>query len=114
MKHLQALLNDEAGFIISAELVLVLTIAVLAMVVGLTAVRDAVTHEMNDISHAIGSVSQSYNVNGLEKSRGGDYGSSHAYVSGFGFNDNADECDCKVIELVDVCGKNDPSRGRAE
>ena len=39
-----ALLNDEAGFIISAELVLVITIGVLAMVVGLTAVRDAVTH----------------------------------------------------------------------
>ncbi len=112
MKTLTQLLNDEAGFIISAELVLVMTIAVLAMVVGLTAVRDAVVHEMNDISHAIGAVSQSYGTNGLAK--GTRYGKPHAWTSGFGFNDNRDECDCKVLELVDVCGKDDPSEGRPE
>lgn len=104
-------LNDEAGFVISAELVLVMTIAVLAMVVGLTAVRDAVTHELNDVSHAIGAVSQSYNVVGLEKEKKNRW---HSYAEGFGFNDNADDCDCKVVTLVDVCGKNDPSKGTAE
>jgi len=66
MKNLfNAFVRDEAGFVISAELVLVMTIGVLAMVVGLTAVRDAVTHELNDVSNAIGSVSQTYNVVGL-------------------------------------------------
>jgi Flp pilus assembly pilin Flp len=116
------LLNDEAGFIISAELVLVMTIGVLAMVVGLTAVRDAVSHELNDVSHAFGSVSQSYAVNGLQKGRGhkggghggGRGGSTHGFVQGFGFNDNADDCDCHVIELISVAGKDDPSRGRDE
>ncbi|NQV26729.1 MAG: hypothetical protein HQ518_20445 [Rhodopirellula sp.] len=108
----KALFNDEAGFIISAELVLVMTIGVLAMVVGLTAVRDSVTHEMNDLSHAFGTVSQSYNVTGLQKGRG--HHGTHAYVRGFGFNDHADECDCHVITLVDVCGKDDPSQGRNE
>lgn len=112
MTHLSRLFRDEAGFIISAELVLVMTIAVLGMVVGLTAVRDAVAHEMNDVSHAIGAVSQGYNVTGLHKSRGG--WDAHACLDGFGFNDDADECDCSVIELVDVCGKNDPSDGRPE
>jgi Flp pilus assembly pilin Flp len=115
-----ALLNDEAGFIISAELVLVMTIGVLAMVVGLTAVRDAVTHELNDISHAFGTVSQSYNVTGMRKGRGDCGGrggcgdSSHGYIQGFGFNDTEDECDCHAIELVDVCGKDDPSWGDDE
>ena len=65
MKHLKWLHEDEAGFIISSELVLVMTIGVLAMVVGLTAVRDSVTHEMNDVSHAFGTVSQSDSVTGL-------------------------------------------------
>lgn len=111
MKLVNALLKDDAGFIISAELVLVLTIGVLAMVVGLTAVRDSVTHEMNDVSHAIGAVSQSYNVTGLQK---GCHDGNHARIKGFGFNDDADECDCRVIELVDVCGKDDPSRGSDE
>lgn len=112
MKHLKWLHEDEAGFIISAELVLVMTIGVLAMVVGLTAVRDSVTHEMNDISHAVGTVSQSYNVTGLHKGR--DNGDAHACLDGFGFNDSTDECDCHVIELVEVCGKDDPSYGDDE
>lgn len=103
----KTLLNDEAGFIISAELVLVMTIAVLSMAVGLTAVRDAVVHELNDVSHAIGTISQSYRVTGLEKR-------DHSWTAGFGFNDSADECDCKAITLVDVVGKDDPSNGRPE
>ena len=37
---LRTLWNDEAGVVISAELVLVLTIAVIAMIVGLHAVAD--------------------------------------------------------------------------
>jgi len=106
---LRKLYNDEFGFVISAELVLVMTIAVLAMVVGLTAVRDAVVNELNDISHAIGAVSQTYNVTGLQKAK--DTGKPHASISGFGFNDDTDECDCKIIEYVDVCGKDDPSTG---
>lgn len=107
LRTAQQLAADEAGFVISAELVLVLTIAVLAMVVGLTAVRDAVTHELNDVSHAFGAASQSYNVVHLNKS-------GHACIEGFGFDDNTDECDCEAIRLVDVCGKDDPSTGVSE
>lgn len=109
---MRKLLNDQAGFVVSAELVLVLTIAVLGMVVGLTAVRDAVTQELNDISHAFGSVSQSYNVVGTSKAKL--LGKPHASVAGFGFNDHADDCDCKIITLTDVCGKDDPSTGGDE
>lgn len=103
------LLNDDNGFVISAELVLVLTIAVLGMVVGLTAVRDSVTHELNDLAHAFGSVNQSYSVTGLKKARWCD--DVHAWVAGFGFRDVSDECDCNVVEYIDVCGKRDPSDG---
>ena len=49
---LNKLFRDESGVIISAELALVLTIAVLAMVVGLSEVAVAVTQELNDISDA--------------------------------------------------------------
>lgn len=105
--------NDEAGFVVSAELVLVLTIAVLAMVVGLAAVRDAVTNELNDVSHAIGSISQSFSVSGLEKSCHSGHG-YHARVSGSAFRDRADNCDCQPIELISVQGKTDSSRGPAE
>jgi len=105
-------LNDENGFIISAELMLVITLMFCAAAVGWAAVRDALVNELNDVSHAIGAVSQSYSVTGFKKEK--DYGKPHAQCTGFGFNDDADECDCKIIEYVDVCGKNDPSTGDDE
>ena len=101
------LLNDENGFIVSAELMLLITLAFCMAAVGWAAVRDALVNELNDVSHAIGTVSQSYNVTGLDKP-------GHAWTAGFGFNDNTDECDCKAITLVDIAGKNDPSKGPAE
>ena len=110
LRNFSKLKADENGFVISAELVLVMTIAVLGMVVGLTAVRDSITQELNDISHAFGAVNQSYNVNGLKKELW--YGGVHAYVAGFGFNDASDDCDCKPITFIEVSGKFDSSNGR--
>lgn len=54
------LYNDEAGFIVSAELVLVTTICVLAMVVGLSEVSHNVTQELEDVGSAFSSVDQSF------------------------------------------------------
>lgn len=109
LRSFRMLAADDAGFVVSAELVLVLTIAVLGMVVGLTAVRDAVTMELNDLAHAFGAVNQSFSVSGLKKHRWDD--EVHAWVAGFGFKDTTDECDCEAIEFIDVCGKPDPSFG---
>ena len=87
---LQKLWNDECGFVISAELVLVLTIGVLAMIVGLHAVAKSITQELNDISSAFGAIDQSYAYRGLQKDK-------HAFVVGSGYYDGVDECDCTVI-----------------
>ena len=106
---MKKLLNDECGFVITAELVLVLTIAVLAMVVGLAAVRDAISQEMVDLSNAFGAVDQTYSVTGIRKDKHGD--KPHARAWGFGFNDNGDNCDCIGIRFHDVCGKDDSSGG---
>lgn len=108
---MRRLFYDEAGFVISAELVLVLTIAVLGMVVGLTAVRDSITQELNDLSAAFGAIDQTFNVVGLSKPKLA--GKPHAAVAGFGFQDNADDCDCRPIVLTDICGKPDTSTGPA-
>ncbi len=111
LRNFCKLANDDNGFVISAELVLVMTIAVLGMVVGLTAVRDSINEELNDVSHAFGAINQSYNYNGLKKNRC--YGDIHAFVAGSGFNDTTDDCDCKPIEFISVNGKNDSSNGDA-
>ncbi|HAW27080.1 MAG TPA: branched-chain amino acid aminotransferase, partial [Planctomycetaceae bacterium] len=46
------LINDEAGFIVSAELVLISSIAVLAMIVGLSEVANNVNQELEDVGSA--------------------------------------------------------------
>jgi len=104
---LSTFINDDSGFIISAELAVVITLIFCAAVVGSAVIRDSLVHELHDVSEAIGAVSQSYNVTGLQKPRNGE--GYHGRCSGFGFNDNADACDCDGITLSSVAGKDDPS-----
>ena len=59
--------NEEAGFIVSAELVLVATILVIGMIVGLVSVRNQVVQELVDVGQAIGNLSQSYGYGGINK-----------------------------------------------
>jgi len=64
MKMLQHFWNDDAGFVVSAELALVATILVLGVMVGLSALRNGVVNELADVSAAIDSVNQSYQLSG--------------------------------------------------
>ena len=82
---LKKLWNDEAGAIVSAELVLVATILVIGVVTGLSSVRDAVVTELADVGAAIGNVDQSYTVHGST--------SHSAATARFGFEDRLDFCD---------------------
>lgn len=86
-----SLINDEAGFIVSAELVLVATIAVLALVVGLSEVALNINNELEDVGAAFGNIGQSYAVGGLS----GHMGST----SGTSYNDGPDYCDnyCDIV-----------------
>ena len=52
--------RDEAGLILSAELVVILTITVLGMVVGLVNLQQAILGEFADLSLAFQSLNQSY------------------------------------------------------
>ena len=96
--------NDEAGLVVSAELVLVVTLIFTAVAVGLAAARDALTQELNDVSEMIGTVDQSYNVSALNAGDGS--GKPHGTSNAMGFNDRADLCDCKSLEEVEICGKS--------
>jgi len=81
---LNQLKNDENGFIVSAELVLIATIGVLSMVVGLSEVALNVNTELEDVGSAISCLQQTYNVQGTKGHK--------AYISGSGFYDRADFC----------------------
>ncbi|MCA8996020.1 MAG: branched-chain amino acid aminotransferase [Planctomycetaceae bacterium] len=85
MTHLNALLNDEAGFIVSAELVLVATICVLGLVVGLAELSHNINNELEDVGSAFSCIQQTYSYEGTCGHRGG--------LSGSGFYDYAEFCE---------------------
>ncbi len=87
MHILNQLLNDEAGFIVSAELILVSTITVLALVVGLSEISYGVNQELEDVGAAVGSVNQTFRVNTLSTPK--------ALAVGTAFYDHQDFCDAQ-------------------
>jgi hypothetical protein len=84
MKLFRKLWAEEAGFIISAELVLVATIVVIGMIVGLVVVRNQVVEELVDVGQAIGSLSQSYAYAGVSKCQVGWTDGSYYTARGLG------------------------------
>ncbi len=85
MKVFRRLWRDEAGFIISTELVLIATILVIGMIVGLTSLRNQVVLELTDLGQAIGSVNSSYGFDGLQATD--QMGNTIAYVDGSVYTD---------------------------
>ncbi len=72
---LNNLKNDEAGFILSAELVLVATIGVLGMIVGLSEVAWNINEELEDVGSAFNHIDQSYHIKGGKGHKGSFKGS---------------------------------------
>lgn len=91
---LKKLWNDESGFVIAAELVLVLTIAVLGTIVDLSHVVMAINQELNDIAQAIGSLDQSFTFTGFTCCK--KFGVPTSATAGSFFIDTPDDCDCST------------------
>lgn len=82
---LARLWKEDAGAVVSAEIMLVGTILVIGVVVGLKSVRDSVVTELADVAQAIANVNQSYNFSSV---------TGHGASSGGGsFGDGQDNCD---------------------
>lgn len=57
--------QDEAGFVVSSELVLVATILVIGMTTGLATIRNAVVQELGDVAGSLGNINQSFTYSGV-------------------------------------------------
>ena len=76
--------TDDAGFVVSAELVLVATILVIGILVGLVTVRDQVVQELADVAAAVAQFNQSYSFSAI---------TGHtSSVAGTSFDDSIDFC----------------------
>jgi Flp pilus assembly pilin Flp len=85
MKLLRRLWTDEAGFVVSSELVLIATLLVIGLVVGLSSLRNQVVQELTDTGQAIGMISQGYEYSGTRKDQ-------VAQTDGSGWDDRTDFC----------------------
>lgn len=80
-----SLWKDEAGFVVSTELVLISTIVVLSLVVGLSEVANGVNEELEDVGSAVGSINQTLRYSGFTGHKG--------LIVGSSFHDGPDYCD---------------------
>ena len=95
--------EDDLGFVVSAELILVATILVLGMIVGLVSLRDQIVQELGDVAAAFSQLNQSYSFSGI---------TGHTSITaGSQFIDFTDFCDTPIdaaavapvcIEFVDA------------
>ncbi len=98
---LKAMWNDENGAIVSIEMVIIITVAVLALIVGWSEVAVAVNSELDDISNAIGKLNQTYSYIGFGSVKL-DGNQKNIYL-GSAFTDAADDCDsCAGVSAI-VC-----------
>jgi len=85
MKIAQRFWQDDAGFVVSTELVIVATLLVTSMLVGQATLRDAVLSELADTAESINNWNQSYSFTSVT-------GHSSS-VAGSTYNDAEDFCE---------------------
>jgi len=82
MKNLAVrLLHDEAGVIVTPEIIIITTVGLLSLIAGWNAVSQSLAFELADVANSVGSLNQSYSYRGLRAGR-------HATCGGGGFADS--------------------------
>ena len=100
-RKLLTLWKCEAGFVVSAELVLIATILVLGVLVGIASVRDQIIQEVGDVAAAISTSVQSYSFAAV---------TGHtASMAGSSFGDRTDFCD--QLSELGTCEPDLPDMG---
>jgi hypothetical protein len=106
----QKLFQDECGAVLSAELVLVMTILVIGMVVGLSEIQHAAVAELNDVAEAMGAVNQSYSYTGFAARKTAAPNAIKSFSNGSAFGDDQDDCDGNQCDLS--CHQIDPETAK--
>ena len=95
---------DDTGAIVSIEMVVIITVAVLALIVGWSEVAVAVNTELDDISNAVGHLDQSYFFAGFAGFKTATApGTQKSFYNASGWTDAADDCDLCTGTSTMVC-----------
>jgi len=104
MKNLlKSFVCGEEGFILSTEGLLVGTIAIIGLIAGLAAARNAILLELDDFAAAVGELNQSYVYNGVSDTGG----TTQNTTAGGEFEDTAETSDAQSI-IVTIAGAGEP------
>ena len=66
--YLSSFWDDNSGFVVSTELIVLFSVMLAVFVVGFTSVRTAVVAELYEVGNAVFSVDQSYVYSGIQSS----------------------------------------------
>ena len=86
------LFRDEAGVVVTPEIIIITTVGLLSLIAGWNAVSNALASELGDVANSVASLDQSYSYRGISAG-------VHATCSGGGFADNNQTFS---VEPVDV------------
>ena len=75
MSPLKNFFDEENGFIISTEALLLGTIVVIGLLVGIDSIKDSLVLELADFSAAIGLLDQSFTYTGVANGASSTFGS---------------------------------------
>ncbi|MDA1013037.1 MAG: hypothetical protein O3A00_01130 [Planctomycetota bacterium] len=100
MRTIISLWNDESGALLTMEFVFMATIMVIGMITAWSKFAQAVSHELIDLSNAVGNLKQDYAFTGT---RHAETNKELAYAAGSGFDDKDDACDCQTCCDI-ACG----------
>ena len=79
---LQQLWNDDAGYIISTEMLLIFVILVLGLIAGLANLRAAIVAELTESGLALLALNQSFSISGITGCTGSSGGSAASDTPG--------------------------------
>lgn len=98
MKNLlKSFVCGEEGFLLSTEGILIGTVAIVGMLVGLVAVRDAVALELQDFGMAVGALNQDYTYVGISDG-------TTTVVEGSAYDDVTEASDSASINVTTQTG----------
>jgi Flp pilus assembly pilin Flp len=101
---LRKLWLDESGVIISAELVLILTILAIGLIAGLSTLRDALLTELADVGQSISNANQSFVIGGVQALSSATAGSTFSDALDFGDAAGATGPNSRCLVVVPVSG----------
>ena len=87
------LFRDEAGIVVTPEIIIITTVGLLSLIAGWNAVSNALASELGDVANSVAALDQSYSYRGISAG-------AHATCAGGGFADSNQTFTVETTEVT--------------